>query len=65
MKKVLVTLAPGFEEIETITVVDILRRAGRRVILAATEAVVLMGSRNIKVSSDMLNWRRLWIRSLI
>ena len=31
MKNVLIPLAPGFEEIETITVVDILRRSGARV----------------------------------
>ncbi len=37
MKKVLVAVAPGFEEIETITVVDILRRSGARVTLAGTE----------------------------
>ena len=30
MKTVLVPLAPGFEQIETITVVDILRRTGAR-----------------------------------
>ena len=54
MKKILVTLAPGFEEIETITVVDILRRAGARVTLAASVTGVLEGSRGIKVAPDEL-----------
>jgi protein deglycase len=54
MKTVLVTLAPGFEEIETITVVDILRRAGARVTLAATVTGVLEGSRGIKITPDTL-----------
>ena len=54
MKKVLVALAPGFEEIETITVVDILRRAGARVVLAATEEGPIKGSRGISVLPDTL-----------
>jgi len=54
MKTVLVTIAPGFEEIETITVVDILRRAGARVTLAATVTGALEGSRGIKVMPDEL-----------
>ncbi len=54
MKTVLVAIAPGFEEIETITVVDILRRAGARVTMAATVAGVLEGSRGIKVEPDEL-----------
>lgn len=54
MKKVLVTLAPGFEEIETITVVDILRRAGARVTLAGTCPGPIEGSRGVKVSPDCL-----------
>jgi 4-methyl-5(b-hydroxyethyl)-thiazole monophosphate biosynthesis len=54
MKKVLVALAPGFEEIETITVVDILRRAGARVVLAATEEGPIEGSRGISVLPDTL-----------
>jgi protein deglycase len=52
MKKVLVTLAPGFEEIETITVVDILRRAGAKVTIAATVPGVIEGSRSIKIAPD-------------
>ncbi len=54
LKKVLVPLAPGFEEIETITVVDILRRAGARVVLAATEEGPIEGSRGVCVVPDTL-----------
>ncbi len=54
MKKVLVTLAPGFEEIESVTVIDILRRAGARVDVAGTESGPLEGSRGIKVVPDIL-----------
>jgi len=52
MKTVLVAIAPGFEEIETITVVNILRRAGARVTLAGTVPGLLKGSRNIKLEPD-------------
>jgi protein deglycase len=52
MTNVLVTLAPGFEEIETITVVDILRRAGARLTLAAIVPGVIDGSRGIKIVPD-------------
>jgi protein deglycase len=52
MKTVLVPIAPGFEEIETLTVVNILRRAGARVTLAGTEEGLLKGSRGILVLPD-------------
>ena len=45
MKKILVVIAPGFEEIETITIVDILRRAGGRVTLVETVKGIIKGSR--------------------
>ncbi len=54
MKRVLVPMAPGFEEIETLTVVDILRRAGARVTLAGTEKGALQGSRGVHVLPDDL-----------
>ena len=52
MKKILVVIAPGFEEIETITIVDILRRARGRVTLGATVKGIIKGSRGIKVEPD-------------
>lgn len=54
MKKVLVPLAPGFEEIETVTVVDILRRAGARVTVAGVESGAIEGSRGIHLVPDEL-----------
>ena len=52
MKKVLVPLAPGFEEIEAITVIDILRRAGVDVVVAGTQPGPIEASRKTKHLAD-------------
>lgn len=52
MKKVLVPLAPGFEEIEALTIVDILRRAGAEVTLAGTVPGAVEGRSGIRVLPD-------------
>lgn len=46
-------LAPGFEEIEAIAVVDILRRAGVEVVIAATADNPAEGRNRIKVVADV------------
>ena len=51
-KEALVILAEGFEEIETASIVDILRRAEIDVTLAGLEAGPLTGSRGMKVVPD-------------
>ncbi|MCX7886577.1 MAG: DJ-1/PfpI family protein [Verrucomicrobiae bacterium] len=51
-KKVLVPLAPGFEEIEAITVVDILRRAGLEVVVAGTQPGPITASRGTRHLPD-------------
>lgn len=53
MKKVVVLLAPGFEEIEAVTVIDILRRAGAEVITAGTVEGPIEGSRKIRLLADV------------
>ena len=50
--KILVPLAEGFEEIETITIVDILRRAGLKVVTAGLSGMRIKGSRKVKVIAD-------------
>jgi len=52
MKRVLVPLAPGFEEIEALTVVDILRRAGAQVSLAGTVDGIIEGRNGVRVVPD-------------
>lgn len=55
MKKTLVFLAHGFEEIEALTVVDVLRRAGVQVDLCSVEKELLVkAAHDIKVEADFL-----------
>jgi 4-methyl-5(b-hydroxyethyl)-thiazole monophosphate biosynthesis len=52
MSKVLVPLAPGFEEIEAITIIDILRRAGIDVVVAGTQPGPIVASRTTSHLAD-------------
>lgn len=53
-KKVIVPLADGFEEIEALTIVDILRRADVDVMLAALETIEVKGAHGVVVKADAL-----------
>ena len=51
-KRVLVPLAEGFEEIEAITIVDVLRRAGVEVVTASLKPGIVRGAHAIDVAAD-------------
>lgn len=51
--KLLVLLAEGFEEIETVTTADVLRRAGLTCHLCSMEEEMVKGAHNIWVKSDV------------
>lgn len=53
-KEALIVLADGFEEIEAVTPIDILRRAGVNVVIAGLEKELVRGSHNIAVKADLL-----------
>ncbi len=53
MKKVLVPLAPGFEEIEAVSIIDILRRAGADVSVAGTVDGPITGQNRMKLLADV------------
>lgn len=53
MKNVLVLMATGFEEIEAVAVIDILRRAGIKVQICSIEKEYVTGSHGITMKSDV------------
>lgn len=55
MKKVLVFMANGFEEIEEITVVDILRRAGAEVDMCSIhDTLMVEGAHGVRLEANLL-----------
>ncbi|MFH0839558.1 MAG: DJ-1 family glyoxalase III [Candidatus Omnitrophota bacterium] len=52
-KKIAVLLADGFEEIEAVNVIDVLRRAGLDVAIVGVGASVIKGSRGINIKPDI------------
>ena len=51
-ERILVPLAEGFEEIEFVTIVDVLRRAGLDVTVAGLRPGAVVGSHGIEVGTD-------------
>ena len=51
-KKTVILLATGFEEIEAVTVIDVLRRAGINIICAGLDSVSVTGSHGITVAAE-------------
>lgn len=52
MSTVCVTLAHGLEEIEAVTIIDVLRRADIEVIAAGVNGKTITGAHQIKIESD-------------
>jgi 4-methyl-5(b-hydroxyethyl)-thiazole monophosphate biosynthesis len=51
-EQVLVPLAEGFEEIEAVTIIDVLRRAGLDVVVAGLRPGLVRGSHGIALETD-------------
>ncbi len=54
MKRVLVPIADGTEEMEAVCIIDILRRAGAEVTVASVDGLQVTASRGVKLVADTL-----------
>ncbi|MDR1932944.1 MAG: DJ-1/PfpI family protein [Spirochaetales bacterium] len=54
MKRIAVLLAEGFEEVEAVTPVDFLRRAGVEVIMAGVTGKTVTGAHGVALTADVL-----------
>jgi len=54
MAKVCIPLATGFEDIEAITLIDVLRRGGLDVVTAGVGGDVVVSAHNVKVIADTI-----------
>ena len=52
MTKVCIPLANGFEDIEAVTLIDVLRRGGLEVVTAGVGGEVITSAHNVKIFSD-------------
>ncbi len=52
MASVLIPLAPGFEDLEAVTLIDLLRRAGIDVVTAGLQRGLIQGSRGTRIEPD-------------
>ncbi len=52
MGKVAILLAPGFEELEAVTVIDVLRRGGVEVVIAGLTPEPVPSARDVKIVPD-------------
>lgn len=53
VKKVLVPIANGIEELEAVTLIDVLRRAGAEVTVAGVETLQVVASRGTRLIADV------------